>query len=784
VTAVALRLRAELRTRWRAWTALAVLLGVAAGLVVGAAAGARRTDSAYGRFLVAQNAFDVIVGNYPDPGAAVFDPAAIERLPQVAESAQALFTFIENTAAFAGRDNRLGTELNRFKLVRGRTFDPRRADEVVLSLTAAEHLGYDVGDTFPLIAPEDADEAAALGVRNLRLRVVGVEVSPGELPPQLGTNPGFIHLSPAFYAKYRDVEGDAGHAVVVRLRHGQADVRAFRAALERMSGGKPFGLLIQDEQGANVRRSIHFQAVGLWLFTLLLGVAVACVLGQTLARQTVLESGDNPTLRALGMTRRQLWSLAAARAFAVGAVGALLAVAVALVVSPLTPIGLARTAEPDPGLAVDWRALLIGAAATVVATVLVAAVPALRAAGAAARGPGRQLFAGRIATLDRLPAPAAAGIRLALEPGSGRAAVPVRSTLAAVVVAVAALGAALTFAASLSHLLRTPRLYGETWDAFVTDYGYGGIAADGRAVAAADPGIEAFSIGTGGMPLLVNGRRLDGGGYDAVEGQVLPPLLAGRYPAGPAEIALGARSLRDVRAGIGDGVTVRVVGGRRTARLRVVGEVVLPGFTETARLGQGALLTFTGVRRLAPGVPASDLLLDLAPGADRERVLARLGRKLRRGEARPVPPPLSAPADLVNFGRVQRLPVALAAVLALLGALTLAHMLLTGTRRRARELAVLKAVGFVRSQVVAAVVWQATTVAAVSLLVGLPLGVALGRWAWRLFAHELGIVPDPVVPLGRTLLVVPAALLAANFVAALPARVAARTKPAPVLRTE
>ena len=59
--AVWLRLRAELRHQWRAWLALAVLLGVIGGMALTAAAGARRTDTAYPRFLRASHAAQLAV---------------------------------------------------------------------------------------------------------------------------------------------------------------------------------------------------------------------------------------------------------------------------------------------------------------------------------------------------------------------------------------------------------------------------------------------------------------------------------------------------------------------------------------------------------------------------------------------------------------------------------------------------------------------------------------------------------------------------------------------------
>jgi ABC-type lipoprotein release transport system permease subunit len=61
------------------------------------------------------------------------------------------------------------------------------------------------------------------------------------------------------------------------------------------------------------------------------------------------------------------------------------------------------------------------------------------------------------------------------------------------------------------------------------------------------------------------------------------------------------------------------------------------------------------------------------------------------------------------------------------------HTLVTSVRRR-RDLAMLKTLGFVRGQVVAAMVWQATTFAVVALALGRPLGLAAGRWPWELTA--------------------------------------------------
>jgi predicted lysophospholipase L1 biosynthesis ABC-type transport system permease subunit len=96
--------------------------------------------------------------------------------------------------------------------------------------------------------------------------------------------------------------------------------------------------------------------------------------------------------------------------------------------------------------------------------------------------------------------------------------------------------------------------------------------------------------------------------------------------------------------------------------------------------------------------------------------------------------------------------VGLPAVMVSLG--TMAHTLITSVQRRRHDLAVLKTLGFVRGQVAATIAWRATTFAVVALCLGLPLGVAAGT------------------------------VLAANLVAAAPARMASHLRPAAALRSE
>jgi predicted lysophospholipase L1 biosynthesis ABC-type transport system permease subunit len=139
---------------------------------------------------------------------------------------------------------------------------------------------------------------------------------------------------------------------------------------------------------------------------------------------------------------------------------------------------------------------------------------------------------------------------------------------------------------------------------------------------------------------------------------------------------------------------------------------------------------------------------------------------------------------VISLAAIAGLPVALSGLLALIAAATLAHTLASSIRRRRRDLAILKSLGFAQWQLRQAVAWQATTIAGIALLIGLPAGVAGGRWAWRYLATQLGVLPEPAIPLTAILIAIPAALVVANLIAAAPGQAAARTPPAAALRTE
>jgi hypothetical protein len=207
VSAVWMRLRSELRTRWRAWLGLALLIGLAGAAAVAAAAGARRTETAYPRFVQAQNGYDLITGGFPqniDPARAL---ARMEALPEVAQWAR-----IDVAASVAllpsGRvasapelmavtdlTGQAGFQLNRFKVISGRMANLRAPGEAVIDFPTADREGLRVGSVIRFIM----GDPNANHPRSAAVRIVGIVASPGQFPA-VGASSAFgsVYVTPAF----------------------------------------------------------------------------------------------------------------------------------------------------------------------------------------------------------------------------------------------------------------------------------------------------------------------------------------------------------------------------------------------------------------------------------------------------------------------------------------------------------------------------------------------------------------------------------------------------------
>ncbi len=807
------RARADLRASRRTAIALIVVAGLAGGVVLAAAAGAHRTWAALPELLAYHQPEDAVVFLEGGLSAAEQEElfAQVADLPMVVDASR---TAIVPLTELGPGGEALESELTARVVLDGPSYDrlarplivagrhprPDQAEEVAVDESLAARRGLEPGDGLEVrLEP---------GGPPLRLTVTGVERQPYDISAGTGAEaaPAGAHegddlyLTPAFWDRHRpgtvtdgvtpDSVAPDSVAMAVWLEEGAAGVDAFTEAAATVADESVLFVEpgAQDLEGVPaLQRAIDVQAAALAAFAALGAVATVVILGQALSRQVVLDAADRRTLTALGMTRAQLVGAGLVRTGLIGIGAGVLAVMVAVALSPLAPIGLARRAELDPGVEVDGAVLAPGAVLLVVSLTawgLVAAVGATRPWDPLGRSPGTTAAPSRLAerlARGNLPVPLVTGVRMALGPGQGQASVPVRTAVAGVVVGIAGVTAALVFGASLGRLLDQPELRGWNWDAAVGEYDTAEAAAEGATLLAANPDVAQFSGFVHG-PMTVDGADVEVAAVTTDHGLVSSPVVTGQHPAGPGEVAFGPATLERLGKDVGDDVELALAGGPAVTA-RIVGTlippaVLVPGMT----LGSGGVVTYEGALQVLSevlgDVPPDRYLVRLRPGADEPAALARLSADF--GDA--VLGPTST-SDLENLRRVQDLPVALATLIGALGLATLAHALIVGVRRRRRDLAVLKAVGFRRGQVRAAVAWQATSLAGVAVLVGLPIGLLAGGWAWTLVVERLGASTATAVPLSAVV-AAGAVVLVANLVAAGPGRAAARTPSAAVLQAE
>jgi ABC-type lipoprotein release transport system permease subunit len=394
------------------------------------------------------------------------------------------------------------------------------------------------------------------------------------------------------------------------------------------------------------------------------------------------------------------------------------------------------------------------------------------------------------------------GVRHALERGRGRNAIPVGSALLGAVLAVTALCATAVFGASLTHLTSTPSLYGQPYDEWfsVNQTGYSTQNLAMLSSLERNRGIADITAGIVGTP-IINGVAVSGIAGESLRGPLLATAASGHLPHAPDEVAFGATTLHQLGVHVGSFVRVRVpqAADKNPGTFRVVGTAVFsPGLT-TGGLGVGAVFTLPGLLALVGRCPAGPqqqgcviksvisaggaFLVRGVPGTQGRIALTRLNQEYPSDVNFPAPP-----TNLVNFGQAVNFPLISGAILVLFGAATLLHVLVVSVIRRRREVGLLKALGFVRRQVALSVSWQTTTVALVGIVVGVPAGIAVGRAVWGLLAHSLGVLSVTTVTAWVLVVVAAATTVAttvvANVLAVGPAIVAARSRPASLLRSE
>lgn len=791
-----LLLRSNLRRRWASTLVLVLLVGLALGVTMASAIGARRTATAFPR-LAEEVALPDLVLYVGETGARVAD--ALRHQAQVRAAGVGTGVGLthrlpdgspdferDSLGALVG-DGTFGVTIERPLLIDGRLPAEDAPTEIMLDENASRTFELGVGDTFPGLTfdvdqiQEVASEVESAGREPtaadfarvfipVDLEVVGVgRTSDAILVNEAVEGEPAGLLSPAYLDEHAEV---ASYTVAVVDVIDDRSVGAYVDAVRADLPGVDVGPTDQAGRESTFAAAVRPYVLSLAFFAVVLGVGAVLALGPALVRVVDEELADRGTMRALGAGRSQLIVAGAVRPLIIGSGGALVAAAVAVALSSRFPIGPAGIAEPSGGTELHLVGIAIGVVATVAAVALAAFGRgiALTRAAATRRPHPSSIVSG--AGAAGLPPTALTGLHAAFAAGPDRS--RRRLATAGIAGALAMAIGAVGFGAGLSRLVEDPQRFGWSWDVLFENYD---TPLDGELAA----GIRADDDVLGFVPIsrgsiTVDGRAVPAIGMDLeTAGDVSPTVLDGRAPTAQGEIALGAVTARDLGVAVGDFVQGSA-GGGGTLELEVVGTVVIPSIQldETNQLGRGAFVTAADYDQLVGWFPSA-ALADVRPGTtlaelEERHFISALG--------------VQRPGDVTSYGGVDDVPGVLALVLGALAVAVLVHLLMASVRQRRGELAVLRAIGLRPRQVASTVLWQTTAQVLAVLVVAVPLGVAAGRLSWRWFADGIGIAPDPSTPLVLLAVAVVVLIGLAALVAVVPARRAASVHPARALRAE
>jgi ABC-type lipoprotein release transport system permease subunit len=256
-------------------------------------------------------------------------------------------------------------------------------------------------------------------------------------------------------------------------------------------------------------------------------------------------------------------------------------------------------------------------------------------------------------------------------------------------------------------------------------------------------------------------------------------LLSGHAP-GAGDVAIGPASARQLHVKVGDHVHIT---GAHPTDLHITGIALMPESPHSS-FDQGLWVSKRTMTALfgTPTTPqATDnyYVVTARKGTSERALMSALNAHVSHDVD-----PVALPQDVLYLRDVRSLPIALAIFLVLLALAAVAHALTSAVRRRRHDLAILKAMGLRPRQSAACIAWLATTVGVVGVVVGIPLGIVAGHIAWRWIATRTPLLYVAPLATVAVIVIVPAVLLVANSLAALPARRAAQLRTAEVLRTE
>lgn len=765
--------RTEWRRHWRASVFLAVVAGLAAGVVGASFQAVALAGTSYERFAERSRVYDAVAHGCP-PGTNVEEvtadfeallkqcttPVVAERFRSVVSRVRGVErTGIVSTLVVALLDPSVSNHWGRFTLlagvsslnspspptqpiiVSGRLYAPTASDEIVLSETAAAATRLRVGDVVQMAGWHQADLDAAIDgsvppqTSAFTSKVVGIvrrledvqATSTGGLSDS--TIPGDTNVlaGPGWMAAHGADLAGYGTGVMVRVQGGTPALAALQADMKQA----PEGWFNQVEpvnsvEPVSVRSVIDLERRALLVFAFIAIVAGVVFVGLTVVRQLRRESAESGPMLALGMTRRDLRAVNVVRALIIAVPACVVALATTIALSPLGPLGLARKLEFD--LSVRFDAVVL--TSTVLAMLILFSVAGIvTPVEAQAARPVKA----RASRLD--PALRAMGPVAVVGAAAARGRWP-RAAIAVTAIAIAAVVAAGCVVASYDRLVSEPERYGASWDVVVGQYSQSGPLADGVAKLRANPAV----VGAAGYYEQRNTAKVEG--REALflaladyVGHVDPVMARGRAPTADNEAALGRDTARRIGRNIGDEITV-VSNDDTKLRFNVVGiAVVNDPITTQVGAGDGVVVSPKVLTKIAgPTSVANSIVIRLDPHRDRATAIASVRRDFSGSIRKAVPQ-----VDVLNVGRLRSVPWLIAATIAILALAALVHALITTLARNRTTLAVLAALGFTRGQRRGVGIFASLSLVFFGVVIGIPIGLMVSQRVWRAVADGIDL---------------------------------------------
>jgi putative ABC transport system permease protein len=667
----------------------------------------------------------------------------------------------------AGRDQAGGT-VDRLSLEGGRFV--QRLGEVVLSRQLADETGLTVGDALVPGSDSPLPELRVVGIATAIGNDAAAWVIPGQLPPVTGPLP-------------------SQYLVAYRL-HQASTPAQIAAAVDVISSAMPAQSVMETsnylDAKLNADRTTAVMIPFLLAFSAFALLASALIIANLVGGAVIAGTREIGIMKSVGFTPAQVVRVFAGQMLIPAGLGSWLGLPAGVLLSQpflndtAHAFGLPRTFGIAPG--VD----LLGLAAillVVVVTTLLASLRAGRQSAAAAIAAGSAPSTGggsRLAGLaGRLPLVRA--VTLGLGESFAR---PIRSgmTVAAILIGVASVTFAIGLHQSLTlvaaALTRAQQVQVQVYREAVGKSPQATELSEEQATAliASQPGTARF-VGIGhadlnvpgaGTPVAVFAYRGDASwlGYQ---------LIHGRWFAAPGEAVAPTAFFTRTGHHVGDSITTSLYG--QPLPITLVGEIF-------DQQGDNMLLR-TAIETLPGRTAVWNYEIQLRPGTNPgayagaiESASSGVSTRINRENG----------VDTA-FLLINGVLAGLAFVLALIAASGVFNTVVLNTREKAREIAILKAIGMTPRQVVAMVLASTAVLGVFGAVLGIPVGIALHRnmlVVMGQIATATGI-PDPFFRVFGVGLVGPlaaAGIAIAMLGAMLPAQWAARSRVTEVLQTE